>query len=60
MAVEAGAGTLVVESLKDVAIDLAKEEAGGRVSYALRAVVAEGVEMLGLHHNRRATTERPA
>lgn len=48
-----GAGTVVVDSLKDVAMDLSQEEAGSRVNHALQIALADGIEVLALHHQRK-------
>lgn len=55
---ELGAGTLVVDSLKDVALDLSKDETGGRVNRALAGVIQVGAEVLVLHHQRKAVDGR--
>ncbi|WP_052668661.1 DnaB-like helicase N-terminal domain-containing protein [Nitriliruptor alkaliphilus] len=47
------AGTVVLDSLKDVTPALEKPEVGGQVNLALQACVAAGVEVLGLHHQRK-------
>lgn len=48
-----GAGTLIIDSLKDVAMDLVKDEAGARLNKAIQLVIAAGVEVLILHHQRK-------
>ena len=52
-AAEFGAGTIVLDSLKDVALDLSKEETGSRVNLALQHTLAAGVEVLAIHHQRK-------
>jgi replicative DNA helicase len=52
-----GAGTLVLDSLGNVATDLTSDETGGRVNLALQEVVAAGIEVLVLHHPRKAQTD---
>lgn len=47
------AGTVVVDSLKDVAVDLASDEAGGRIAACFQHLIAGGVELLVLHHPRK-------
>lgn len=47
------AGTIIIDSLKDVAVDLVKDETGSRVNYALQTAVAAGLEVLVLHHQRK-------
>jgi replicative DNA helicase len=48
-----GVGSLFVDALKDVALDLTKDEVGSRVNLALQEVIAAGVEFCGLHHQRK-------
>lgn len=47
------AGSLIADSLKDIATDLSKDETGSRVNTAHQAVVAEGIPYMGLHHQRK-------
>lgn len=51
-----GADTLVTDSLKDVALDLSKDEIGGRVNLACQEVIAEGIELGVIHHQRKETS----
>ena len=51
------AGTLVLDSLKDVALDLSQDETGSRVAHAFQHVVAAGVELVALHHPRKEGTD---
>lgn len=51
------AGTVVIDSLKDVALDLSRDETGSRVNVALQELVATGVEVLVLHHQRKASAD---
>ena len=53
MARRAGADTVVLDSLKDVAIGLSDDEVGAGVNRAVQLCVAEGVEVLALHHQRK-------
>lgn len=48
-----GADKVVVDSLKDVAADLSKEEAGLGLNTAFQHCVATGIEVCGLHHQRK-------
>lgn len=48
------AGTIVTDSLKDLAIDLSKDEVGSRVNRAWQLVLAEGIDVLDLHHPRKS------
>ena len=50
---EHGAGTLFLDSLKDVALDLTKDDAASRVSRSLQKVIAAGVEIATSHHQRK-------
>jgi replicative DNA helicase len=52
--VEIGATTLIGDSLKDLAVDLIKDEAGTRVNRAWQLLVAAGIEVADLHHPRKA------
>lgn len=47
------ADTVVVDSLKDVAVKLNEDEVGGLINRAFQAVVSSGIELLGLHHQRK-------
>jgi hypothetical protein len=53
----AGADTLIVDSIKDAAIGLSGDEVGAGYNRARQAVIAEGVEMLELHHQRKAGSD---
>jgi replicative DNA helicase len=48
-------GMVVLDSLKDCAVDLTKDETGSRINRCFQAVVAEGVELVALHHQRKAS-----
>jgi replicative DNA helicase len=50
---EHGAGTLFLDSLKDVALDLTKDDAASRVNRSLQKVIAAGVEICTSHHQRK-------
>jgi len=50
---EREAGTVIVDSLKDLATKLTDDEVGGRVNIAIQEVIARGVEVLVLHHQRK-------
>jgi replicative DNA helicase len=52
-----GAGTVVVDSLFNAAIKLTDDEAGGNINRAFQMVVAEGIELLVLHHQRKASQD---
>jgi len=51
------ADTLVIDSLKDVAFDLPKDEVGVRVNHALQLVLSAGIEIVVAHHQRKATAQ---
>lgn len=48
-----GATKVIVDSLKDVAADLSKEEAGLGLNSAFQNCVATGIDVCGLHHQRK-------
>lgn len=49
-----GAGTLIVDSVKDAALGLTKDEVGANYNRAQQMVVAAGVEAVNLHHQRKS------
>lgn len=51
----AGAGILVVDSLKDLSPTLEKPETGSAVNQAMQACVADGIDVIALHHQRKAS-----
>lgn len=53
----AGAGTIVVDSLKDIASDLSREETGQAIALAMQELVAAEIEVLILHHQRKAQSD---
>jgi replicative DNA helicase len=50
------ADTIIVDSLKDVASDLSKEESGLGIGAAFQNAVAEGIEVAAMHHQRKQQT----
>lgn len=50
-----GADDIFIDSQKDVALDLSKDEVGSRVNLAYQEVIAEGIEICVNHHPRKAT-----
>jgi hypothetical protein len=52
---ELAADTVIIDSLKDVAYDLVDHGTGSRVNAAYQHCVRAGVEVLVLHHPRKAT-----
>jgi replicative DNA helicase len=61
MAGQHDAGTVILDSVKDVALDLVKDEVGSRVNHAIQTALADGVQVLGLHHQvkRGADGKKP-
>jgi len=57
LARQAGADTLIVDSLKDVTLDLAKDEGGAAYNRARQAALAQGIELVELHHQRKASSD---
>ena len=57
MAQTIGANTLVIDSLKDIASPLSSDEVGAGVNRALGTAVATGIEVVAIHHSRKATAE---
>lgn len=53
MAKELAADVVVVDSLKDIAADLSKEESGQGVNTAVQRLVAADIDVLALHHQRK-------
>lgn len=53
LAKAARADTVVIDSLKDVAIGISDDEVGAGLNNAVQRCIAEGVEVLGLHHQRK-------
>ncbi len=50
-----GAWTLFADSLKDLAMDLTKDEVGSRVNRAWQLVIQDGREIVDIHHPRKTT-----
>lgn len=50
---EHDAGELYIDALKDVALDLTKDETGSRVNRAFAETIAAGVELCVAHHQRK-------
>lgn len=47
------AKTVIIDSLKDAAVKLSDDEVGGNLNRALQHCVTAGIEVLGLHHQRK-------
>lgn len=54
LALAADAELVVIDSLKDAAMKLTDDEVGANVNRAFQFVVAAGIEVGGLHHERKA------
>jgi replicative DNA helicase len=54
MARQYGADTVVLDSLKDCALDLVKDEVGVRYNQARQIALTAGIQLLELHHQRKA------
>lgn len=48
-----GASDVVIDSLKDVQVDLTKDEVGARANVAFQELIASERELLTLHHQRK-------
>lgn len=53
LAVAVGAGTVVIDSMKDAAVKLTDDETGSNVNRAIQEVIAHGIEVLVLHHQKK-------
>jgi len=51
---EAGADTIFIDSLKDAAMRLSDDEVGSAVNRALQLCIANGIQTVSNHHNRKA------
>lgn len=51
---QAGADTVIVDSLKDAAIGLSDDEVGAGYNRARQAALTAGVEVIELHHQRKS------
>lgn len=47
------AGTVMIDSVKDAAVKLTDDEAGGNLNRAIQYVIADGREVGALHHQRK-------
>ena len=56
---QAGADTVVVDSLKDAAIGLSDDEVGAGYNRARQKAVTAGVQVIELHHNRKTPNGKP-
>lgn len=53
LADQAGAGTVYIDSLKDAAVGLSDDEVGAGLNRAVQTCLANGVEVIGAHHQRK-------
>lgn len=53
LAERAGAGLVVLDSLKDMAIKLSDDAVGAAMNSAIQMVVRAGIDLVGLHHPRK-------
>jgi AAA domain len=51
------ATTVVIDSLKDIAVGLSDDAVGAKVNMALQECIAAGIEVITNHHQRKATAE---
>ncbi len=49
----AGADCVFIDSLKDIALGLTDDEVGASVNIAMQQCVAEGIDVIALHHQRK-------
>lgn len=60
MARQAGATAIVIDSLKDIAVNLNDDRVGGNVNRAIQSCLAEGIDVLVYHHqNKGDGTTKP-
>jgi replicative DNA helicase len=59
LALAADADTVIIDSFKDVAIGLAKDEVGAGLNNAIQLALVAGVEVVGLHHQRKGQDGKP-
>lgn len=52
-----GAEDVVADSYKDLAPGLTGDEVGSQINLAVQEVVARGMQWMGLHHQRKATSD---
>lgn len=60
MAEQAGADTIIVDSLKDAAIGLSEDSVGAGYNRARQKAIAAGIQPLELHHNRKQGSDGSA
>lgn len=55
----AGAGTVVIDSVKDAAVGLCDDEVGAGFNRAVQGALAAGIEVLAQHHQRKGQGNEP-
>jgi hypothetical protein len=53
MAQDTGADTVIIDSLKDVALGLSDDEIGAGLNSAVQQALVDGVQVAALHHQRK-------
>ena len=48
-----GCSDIIIDSLKDIALDLSTDETGSRVNLAFQEIIARGLQLAALHHQRK-------
>jgi energy-coupling factor transporter ATP-binding protein EcfA2 len=56
---EHGVSEIFVDSYKDLAPDLSNETTGAQINEAVQECLAEGIQWVGAHHNRKANSDNP-
>lgn len=57
LALEVGADTVVIDSVKDAAVGLSTDEVGAGYNRARQMLLASGIEVLELHHQKKAHSD---
>lgn len=52
---QADADTVVIDSIKDVAVGISEDEVGAGYNRAVQATLADGTDVLAAHHQRKAS-----
>lgn len=58
LAREVGADTVVIDSVKDMAIGIASDEVGTAINMAMQEMLAADIDVLALHHPRKQAGDR--
>lgn len=53
LAMQAGAATVYIDSLKDAAVGLSEDVVGAGLNRAVQTCLASGIEVMGTHHQRK-------